>query len=170
MPSGTAANVTPPQHRQCPAPAFAGAGSAFHPGHHGTNHGQVDPVITSVQHLVCFAQRRLAVHAGHDFGDHRLIGIAGQRATAALAAQTALAWAVSPGFLRLVGLLALRWRQARIVRRLRWLAEPGFKCRNPPLGRLKPLKQRQDQRVLLGVAQVAEVGKLGHPKLESSRP
>jgi hypothetical protein len=35
---------------------------------------------------------------------------------------------------------------------------------------LQPLKQRSDQRVLLGVAELAEVGKLGHPKLESSRP
>jgi hypothetical protein len=39
-------------------------------------------------------------------------------------------------------------------RGLRWVAELGFKFRNPPLGRLKPLKQRSDQRVLLGVAQL----------------
>jgi hypothetical protein len=123
-----------------------------------------------MQHLVCLAQHRLAVHTGHALGDHRLIGIASQRATATLATQTALPWVASPGFLRLVGLLPLRWRQAGIVGRLRRLAEPGFKLRNPPLGRLKPLKQRQDQHVLLGVAQSAKVGKLGHPKLESRRP
>jgi hypothetical protein len=110
------------------------------------------------------------VHTCHSFGDCRLIGIAGQPATAALATQAALARAVAPGFLRLVGLLSLRWRQAGIAGGLRRVAELGFKFRNPPLGRLKPLKQRSDQRVLLRVAQLAEVGKLPHPKFESGRP
>jgi hypothetical protein len=54
-------------------------------------------------------------------------------------------------------------------RGLRWLAELCLKFRNPSLGCLKPLEQRSDQRVLLGVAQLAEVGRMGHPKLESSR-
>ena len=53
---------------------------------------------------------------------------------------------------------------------LRRVAELGFEFRDVLFGRLKPLPQRLDQRVLLGVAQLAEVGKLGHPKLESSRP
>jgi hypothetical protein len=50
------------------------------------------------------------------------------------------------------------------------LAELGFEFRDVLFRRLKPLPQRLDQRVLLGGAQLAEVGKLGHPKLESSRP
>jgi len=123
-----------------------------------------------MQHLVRFAQRRLAVHTGHGLRNHGLIGIAAQRSTAALATQTALARAVSPGFLRLVGLLPLRWRQAGIVRGFRRFTELCLECRDPPFSRLKPFEQRSDQRVLLGVAQLAEVGKLGHPKLESRPP
>jgi hypothetical protein len=41
---------------------------------------------------------------------------------------------------------------------------------DPAACRVKPLPQRQDQRILLGVAQLAEVGHYGHAKLESSRP
>ncbi len=42
------------------------------------------------------------------------------------------------------------------------LGEPRFKLGNAPLGRLKALPQRADQGILLGVAQVVEVGKLRH--------
>jgi hypothetical protein len=145
-------------------------GVTFHAGHHRADHGQADPVITPVQPLVRFAQRHLAMRTGHDFGDRRLIGVAGQRVTATPAAQAALARAVSPGCLRLVGLRSLRRTQTGIVGGSRRFAEAGFKFRNPPLGRLKPLEQRSDQRVLLGVAQLAEVEKMRHPKLESGRP
>jgi hypothetical protein len=41
---------------------------------------------------------------------------------------------------------------------------------DPTLGRVKSLPQRQDQRILLGVAQLAEVRQYGHAKLESSCP
>jgi hypothetical protein len=41
---------------------------------------------------------------------------------------------------------------------------------NPTLCRVQPLPQRQDQRILLGVAQLAEVGQYAHAKLESSCP
>jgi hypothetical protein len=51
---------------------------------------------------------------------------------------------------------------AEFCKWLRRFAEPRFKFGNPPLGRLKALPQRPDQGVLLGVAQVVEVGKLGH--------
>jgi hypothetical protein len=53
---------------------------------------------------------------------------------------------------------------------LRWLAEPGFQIGNPPLSHLKAFPKRPDQGVLLGVVQVAEIRKLGHPRLESNRP
>jgi hypothetical protein len=73
MPSGTDATA-----------AWAVPGVTFHAGHQGADHGQVDLSIASVQHLVRFAQCCLAMHTGYDFDDHRLIGIAGQWATAPL--------------------------------------------------------------------------------------
>src|SRR6185312_14094218 len=91
-----------------------------------------------------------------------LVGMAGQRAATALAAQAALARSDAPGLLRLVGLLPLRWRQAGIVRGFTGFGKPRFKLDNTPLGRLKAPPQRPDQGVLLGVAQVVEVGKLRH--------
>jgi hypothetical protein len=94
---------------------------------------------------------------GYRFGRKK-----GQRATAAPATPAALAWSGTLGFLRLVQLLTLRRRQAGIVRSFPGITEPRFKIGNPPLRRLKPLAQRPDQGVFLGVAQVVEIGKLGH--------
>ena len=91
-------------------------------------------------------------------------------AAAARAPQAAFARSDTLGFLRLVRLLTLRRRQAGIVRGFRRFAEPCFKLGNPPLGRFKTLPQRPDQGILLGVTQVVEVGKLEHPRLESTRP
>jgi len=48
-------------------------------------------------------------------------------------------------------------------------AEPRFKFGNPSLGSFKTLPQRPDQSVRVGMAQVNEVAKLGHPRLESVR-
>jgi hypothetical protein len=120
-----------------------------------------------VQHLLGISQRSLAVHTGQRLGYHRRIGIAGKRPATTLPAQTALARAVPPRLLYLVGLLSPRRRQAGIVRRLRRLGQLRLQLGDPTLCRLKPLPQRQDQRILLGVAQLAEVGQYGHKKPES---
>ena len=145
-------------------------GIMLYPRDNWTNHGQIDLIVAPVQHLVGIRQRRLAVHTARRLGSHGLIGIAGQRSTAALATDAASAWSAARGLFRSVGLLPFRRRQVRIVRGFRRIAQLGFELGNPTLGRLKPMPQRKDQRILLGVAQSAEVGKLGHPKLESSRP
>jgi hypothetical protein len=87
-----------------------------------------------------------------------------------LPAEAALPRAIPPRLLRLVGLLSLRRRQAGIVRRLRRLGELRLQLGDPTLCRVQPLPQRQDQRILLGVAQLAEVGQYAHAKLESSCP
>ena len=105
---------------------------------------------------------RLALCAGHWLGGDRLVRIAGQRTTAAFAANAARARSNTFGFLWLVRFLPLRRRQAGIIRGLPGLAEPGFECRNPCRQALHLRPQRPDQRVFFGVAQVVEVGKLWH--------
>jgi hypothetical protein len=142
-------------------------GAALHPGHQGTHHRQVDLVVSAVQHLMGVRQRGVAMRAGRGFRDHGLVGMADQRAATACAAQAALARSGAPGLLQRGGLLALRWRQAGIVRGLAGFGEPRFKLGNAPLGRRKAQPQRPDQGVLLGVAQVVEVGKLGHLALRT---
>ncbi len=139
------------------------SGVALHPRHQGTHHRQVDVVVTAVQHLMGVRQTGPAMRAGRDLRGYPLVGMADQRSAATFAAQTAFARSGAFGLLRPVRLLAFRWRQAGIVRRLVRLGEPRFKLGNAPLGRLKALEQRPDQGVLFGVAQVVEVGKLGHP-------
>src|SRR5208282_6053010 len=138
--------------------------------HQGTHHRQVDLVISAVQDLMGVRQGGAAMRAGRHLGGHRLVGIADQRPATAFAAQTAFARSGALGLLRPVRLLALRWRQAGIVRGFAGFGEPRLKLGNPPLGLLKALPQRPDQGVLLGVAQVVEVGKLGHPafKIDST--
>ena len=145
-------------------------GIALYPRDNWTNHGQIDLIVAPVQYLVGIRQRRLAVHTARRRGSDRLIGIAGQRSPAALATDAASAWSAACRLLRSVGLLRFRRRQARIVRGFQRITQLGFKLGNPTLGLFKPMPQRKDQRILLGVVQSAEVGKLGHPKLESSRP
>ena len=80
----------------------------------------------------------------------------------ALAAHTALARADAPGFLRRVRFLSFRRRQAGIVRRLCRFAKLCLKFRGPCRQGLNLRPKREDQRVLLGVAQVVEVRELGH--------
>jgi hypothetical protein len=143
---------------------------SLHPRHHWPDWWQVNLVVKIVQHLLGIGQRRLAVHAGHRLGYDRRIGIAGQRPAATLPAEATPPRAIPPRLLRLVGLLSLRRRHAGIVRRLRWLGELRLQLVDPTLRRVKPLPQRQDQRILLGVAQLVEVRQCGHAKLESSCP
>jgi len=151
-------------HRRQGDAAAAGAvpGVAFHPRHHRTHDGQVDLVVAPVQHLVGICQRGLAVRTGWRLRGHRLVGIAGQRAATALATQAAFARSDALGFLRVVRLLTLRRRQAGIVRGLRRFVELSFEPRDPRRPALNLRPQLPDQGVFLGVAQVVEVGKLGH--------
>ena len=144
------------------AAARAIPGIAFDSGHHGTHHRQVDLVVTTVQHVIGVCQHGLALGAGYRLGSDRLVRIAGQRATASFAAKAARARPNTLGFLWLVRFLPLRWRQAGIIRGLPRLAEPCFKRRNPCRQALHLRPERPDQRVLFRVAQVVEVGKLGH--------
>jgi hypothetical protein len=121
------------------AAARAMASVALHPGHHRTHHRQINLVIPPVQHLIGLRQSGMAMGAGGGFRRHRLVGMADQRPATACAAQAALARSGTLGFLWLVRLLALRWRQAGIVRGFARLAEPRFKFGNAPFGRLKTL-------------------------------
>jgi len=115
-----------------------------------------------VQHLIRICQRGLAMRTGRRLGAYRFVGMTGQRAATAFAAQAAVAWSTMLGLFRLVRLLTLRRRQARVGRSFPRLAEPRFKFSNPLLGRLKTPPECPDQSVLLGVAQAVEVGKLRH--------
>jgi hypothetical protein len=135
---------------------------AFYSGHQGAHHRQVDLVVTTMQHVIGVCQNGRALCAGHWFGGDRLVRIAGQGATASFAAKAARTRSNTLGFLWLVRFLPLRWRQAGIIRRLPGFAEPCFKRRNPGRQALHLRPKRLDQRVLFGVAQVVEVGKLGH--------
>jgi hypothetical protein len=123
-------------------------------------HRKVDLVVPAVQYLISIGQRGLTMETGNRLGGHGFIGIAGQRTATTFATQAAFARSDAFGFLRLVQLLPLRRRQAGIVRCLRWFAEPGFQIGNSPLSPLKAFPQRPDQGILLGVAQLAEIGKL----------
>jgi hypothetical protein len=76
--------------------------------------------------------------------------------------------------------LALRGRLGRVVRCLRraaQLIDPRFECRNARflrrnrlLRRCQLLEQRQDQRILLGMAQRTEVGARRHPAFRIDSP
>ena len=68
-----------------------------------------------------------AERATGGFRGDRLIRLARQRTAAALASQAAQARAGAFGFLRAVGLLALRRRRAGIVRCFRGIGQSGLK-------------------------------------------
>ena len=83
-----------------------------------------------------------------------------------------LAFRLSRRFPR--SLVPLARRQARIVRRLRRLAQLGFEPSHPfpqlcVLGyqRIDPLNQRQDQCILGCTIKRLQVGRLNHPSFES---
>jgi hypothetical protein len=66
--------------------------------------------------------------------------------------------------------LTLRWRNARIVRRLGRQAEPGLEFRNPRRERGDLRHQRADQRVLLRMRETRNVGSGGHDRNDSGSP
>jgi len=163
MPAGTGARVTPPQDRQCPA-------YRSHPGHHRADRWQIDLVVSAVPRLIVFGQPRPAMRTAKRLGEHRLIRVGSQQPSATVTAQAALPSAAASGLAALVGLLTFGGWQARIVRRLGWLPQLCLQLRNASFGRSQPLEQRLDQRVLLGMAQLAEIEVRGHLDVESSRP
>src|SRR4051794_20219046 len=112
----------------------------------------------------------MAVSAAHRARDHRLVGVLHQVPATARSPQAALAWSRPLRLLVPLGLLARRRRQAGVVRRLRRNPKPGFQLRHARCQSLHLRPQRPDQGVLLIMQQVAEVGKLGHPQLESQPP
>src|SRR4051812_3805678 len=132
------------------------ADMALHPGDHGAYRRQIDPVVAGVQPLVGLAQRRPAAGARRRLGDDALVGLLGEGSAAALAAEAAWARPRLPGPLRPVRLVALGRRQAGVARRLRRRVQPRLPLRHP-----RP--QRQDQGVLLGLGEPAQVGRRRHP-------
>ncbi|MBV8614432.1 MAG: IS66 family transposase zinc-finger binding domain-containing protein, partial [Acetobacteraceae bacterium] len=99
------------------------SGIALHPRHHRHDLRQVDLVVAAAQPLVGLAQDRMAVRAPDRPGRDHFVRQRRQRPPAARSPQAAPARASAPGFLRPVRLLAPRWRQAGVVRRLRRAAE-----------------------------------------------
>ena len=89
-------------------------------------------------------------------GGHRLIRIGGQGVAAAFSSQATQARADPFAFLRSVGLLAFRWWGAGVIRGLRRIGRFGFKRLDARGQELNLRPERQDQGVLLGVAQVGE--------------
>ena len=104
--------------------------------------------------LVGRTQRVRAMRAGRQRGLDDVVGIGCQCAAGARSAATGL-----PGALGQVRLLALRGRDARIVRGPGWRVEPGLKVGDPrgqPLNLyaqsldLRLLRQDQADQVVLG--------------------
>ena len=152
------------------AAARALPGVMLHPRHHGRDCRQVDLVITAAQHLVGFAEHRLAMRAPNRPCRDHFVRVRGQCPSAARATEAALARTTALGLLRLVRLVPFQGRHAGIVRRLRWHAKLRFKLRHARRQQLNLRPQRQDQGILLVIRKATEVGELGHPKLESWPP
>ena len=149
------------------AAAPAAAGISLHSRHHRSHARQLDLVVARVQPPVVVGECRVAVPAASRFGHHHVVRVRRQRPPAAVAAETALARPHPFGLLRPVRLLPLRRRHTGIARRLRRLAQLGFQRHNPLRQRPNLRPERKDQRVLLIMRQPTEIGKLGHPQLES---
>src|SRR3954452_9540894 len=95
----------------------------------------------------------------------------------ALSPQAALAWFRPLRIVAAVGLLAGRWRQPGVVRRLRRCPTLSFQLRHPGRQslhlcrqRLHLRPQRPDQGILLVMRQAAELGKLVHTQFQPQPP
>jgi hypothetical protein len=112
-------------------------------------------------------------HAG--LGDEDRVGLGAQRPAAALAPHAARPWPGAPTLGRPVGLAIRRRRLAGIVRGLRRLTQLRLEHRDARLQNLdqthqllNPLghgPQVQDQAILLGFAQRAQVGRRHHASI-----
>ena len=151
------------------AAALAVPGVALHARHHGADTRQLDLVVAAVEVMVRLAQDPAAVPASGRLGAHDLIGLRHQAAAAALAAQASFARAGWLRRVRAVRLLPLGRRHTGVVRRLRGIAQPLLQGREPRRQRHDLLPKRDDQRVLLRVAQRRQIGQRrnNHSKVES---
>jgi hypothetical protein len=132
---------------------------------------QFDAFVDLLRGLCRLRKCRLAVRAGSQPGIDHTIRVRVQRPTDAGAA---LAGRLVAG--ATIGLLPLRRWQRGIVRRLGRPLEPGqspLKFSDPGQRRFQPpdqRQQRQDELILLRVAQAVEVDTGRHTELESVRP
>ena len=140
------------------AAARARAGIAFDTGDDGLDRWQVDLVVALRETLIRIRQRGMAVQTVCWLCDHRLVGVLRQRTATTVAAKATLPRPFALAFLRPVGLLPVRWWQARIIRPFRRLVQPCLQLRDPTLRRGKPdfgqfktRPKRMDQRVFLGM-------------------
>ena len=132
---------------------------------------QFDAVVNLLRRLQFGREGGGAIRAGVERGIDAAVRVRLQRAAEA---GTALARRLVAG--GTIGLLPLRWRQRRIVRRLGRTLEfgqPLLKVSNTGQGRFQPpdqRQQRQDQGILLRDGQLAEVDLGRHTELELSSP
>ena len=126
--------------------------------------GQIDVVVGVDVGLVGRAERVGAMRAGGQYGFDDAIGVLGQRAGDAGTTGAGLLLAIGK-----VGLLALRGRRARIVRRLRRRIEPGLQRRDARRqgADLRRLGEDQGDEIILGEG---EEGFAIHRYRESNRP
>lgn len=156
----------------------------LHPRDDRLDLGQIDLVVACQKRQVGLAQCRLAMRAAGWAGGHGLVRNLSQQATGAFAPHAALARTAARDPVIPVRLLALRGRQARVVRRLRRLAEfrlqpsdaraQASDLRGQDLNllsqRLNLRPERMDQRVLLLMGEARQIGQALHPNLESTPP
>ena len=150
--------------------AAAGAATTEQPHLRHVRHDgrQFDALVDLLRGLCRLREHRLALRTGRQPGIHHTIRVRMQRPPhtgPALARRTI-------GGRRAILLLALRGRLGRVVRGLRWsgqFVEPRLQIRDACclrsyqlLRRRKLRDQRQDQRVLPGVAQLAQVWGRNH--------
>jgi hypothetical protein len=160
------------------AAARAPATEQPHPRHVRPDGRQLEAVIDLLRRLLLHGEGGGAMRAGIQGGIDDAVRLRMQRTADAGAARARRLGAGGP-----LGLLSLRRRQRRIVRRLGGaleLGQPGFEvgvvrlqgC-YPRQRRLKLADQRQqreDQRILLRDGQLPEVDVGRHTQPESSRP
>ena len=138
-----------------------------HPGDIRLDRWQLDAVVDLLRRLRLGRLGSGAARAGVEQTIDNAVGIGLQRATEA---GTALATVR-----RLAGLLALRRRQRRVVRRLGRLLQQSklrFQLSDPSQRGLQlphQRQQREDQSVFLRHGQLAGVDLGGHPDVESGR-
>jgi hypothetical protein len=156
------------------------AGEPLDPSHHRAHRRQVDLVVTTLQDMVGCAQPGAAVRAHAGLGDKGLVGLGTQRPAAAFAPHAARPWPGALALGRPVGLAIRRWRLAGIVRILRRLAQLRLERRDARLQNRDQTHQVlntpgqgpqvQDQAILLGFAQCAQVRWRDHVHINRRNP
>jgi hypothetical protein len=150
-----------------PAAARAAAEIALHPRHHRADRRQIDLVVAGVQDLIVRPEWGMTVGAYRGPGDDKLVRFRRERATAAVASDAALPRAAPLLPLRAVRFRPFGGRQVGVVRCLRRLPQPRLQFRDARGQRLDLSPERQDQRVLLSLTQLVQIGRRNHPIVES---